>query len=102
MGVAKKKLVVPPFSSERAEAAWWEKHRAEVEADLRAALRASQAAPAREVMTKGHKKKFLPVNVQLTGEDLDAARKIAEDMGIAYQTYIKQLLGGATGKDSGR
>src|SRR5580693_4965049 len=31
------KLVMPPFKSEGEEAAWWEKHRAAVEADLRAA-----------------------------------------------------------------
>ena len=63
-----------------------------VEADLRAALRDCQTAPLLEVMTKGHKRKFLPVTLRLVGEDLDAARKIAEDRGIGYEAYIQTLV----------
>jgi len=89
--VPEPKTVVPSFHSERAEAAWWEKHRADVEAGLRAAMRDCKTAPPREVITKGHKRKLLPAALRLTGEDLDAARKIAEDRGIAYEAYIKLL-----------
>ena len=85
-------MVIPSFHSERAEAAWWDKNRSAVEADLRAILRRNKAAQPRVVMTPGYKKKFVPVNVALTGDDLDAARKIAEYRGIGYQAYIKQLL----------
>jgi predicted DNA binding CopG/RHH family protein len=90
--VPREKLVIPKFNSEKAEKAWWLKNLAAVEADLRIALRESQGAPAREVMTKGHKRKLLPANVRLVGTDLDAARKIAEDRGIAYDAYIRALL----------
>ena len=83
---------IPSFNSERAETAWWDKNRAEVEADLRKVLRTRQAAPPRVVMTPGYKKKFVPVAVRLSGPDLDAARKIAEDRGIKYEAYIKSLL----------
>ncbi|MGD0269645.1 MAG: hypothetical protein ABSB14_11320 [Candidatus Sulfotelmatobacter sp.] len=31
-------MVIPKFSSEAKEAAWWDAHRAEVEADIRARL----------------------------------------------------------------
>ena len=86
------KTVVPSFNSERAEAAWWDKNRAAVEAELRAVLREKKRAQPREVMTPGYKKKFLPVPIALTGNDLDAARKIAEDRGISYQAYLKTLL----------
>jgi predicted DNA binding CopG/RHH family protein len=85
-------LVIPSFSSERAETAWWDKNRAEVEAHLRHVLRDKAKAQPRVVMTPGYKKKFVPVAIGLTGADLDAARKIAEDRGIAYETYIKSLL----------
>jgi predicted DNA binding CopG/RHH family protein len=85
-------LVIPSFSSERAETAWWDKNRAEVEAHLRCVLRDKAKAQPRVVMTPGYKKKFVPAAVRLTGADLDAARKIAEDRGIAYETYIKSLL----------
>jgi len=37
--MASKKLVIPVFETEAEEAAWWEKHRTLVEADLRAAMR---------------------------------------------------------------
>jgi predicted DNA binding CopG/RHH family protein len=90
--VPRQKLVIPSFSSERAEAAWWDTNRAAVEADLRATLRQSQKAQPREVMTPGFKKKFLPANLRLAGADLDAARKIAEDRGIGYEAYLKSLL----------
>lgn len=47
-------------------------------------------------MTPGFKRKLRPVSITLTGTDLDAARKIAEDRGIGFQAYIKQLLGTPT------
>ena len=86
------KITIPSFSSERAEAAWWDQNRAAVEADLRVVLREKKKAPPRVIMTPGYKRKFVPVPVTLTGNDLDAARKIAEDRGIAYQTYLARLL----------
>ncbi len=85
-------MVIPSFNSERAETAWWDMHRADVEAHLRRVLREKAKTQPRVVMTPGYKKKFVPVAVALTGEDLDAARKIAEDRGIAYNAYIKSLL----------
>lgn len=85
-------MIIPSFTSERAEAAWWDRNRAAVEADLRAIVRRGQKAPPREVMTPGYKRKLVPVNFRLTGSDLDAARKIAEDRGMAYADYIKSLM----------
>lgn len=85
-------LIIPSFSSERAETAWWDKNRAEVEAHLRRILRERARAQPRVVMTPGYKKKFVPVPIALNGADLDAARKIAEERGIRYEVYIKSLL----------
>lgn len=85
-------LNIPSFSSERAEAVWWDKNRATVEKHLSLVLRESANAPMKEVMTRGYKRKFLPVTARLTGADLDAARKIAEYKGISYQAYIQLLL----------
>ncbi len=85
-------IAVPTFNSERAETAWWDRNRTEVEACLRAILREKKKAQPRVVMTPGYKKKFVPVPVTLAGSDLDAARKIAEDRGISYQVYIRSLL----------
>jgi predicted DNA binding CopG/RHH family protein len=85
------KTIIPSFTSEKAETAWWDQNRLAVEADLRAVLRELQTASPREVMTRGYKKKLVPVAVRLTGNDLDAARKIAEDRGISCQAYIQFL-----------
>jgi len=45
-----KKLVIPSFKNQREEVAWWEKHRAAVEADLRAAMRESETLSLSDVM----------------------------------------------------
>jgi hypothetical protein len=56
----RKKLVIPSLRNEREEAAWWEKQRAAVEADLRAALREGKTLSLRDVMAQARKKKELP------------------------------------------
>jgi len=88
-----KKLVTPIFKNEREEAVWWDHHRAAVEADLRSAVRENKTVSLDEVMAKARqKKRLMPVTIRLAGEDIAAARKLAEDQGVGYQTYIKLLL----------
>lgn len=53
----RKKLIIPTFKSEREEAAWWEKHRAAVEADLRAAMREGKTESPQDVMSQSRRKK---------------------------------------------
>jgi len=56
-----KKLVIPSFKSEREEAAWWENHRAAVEADLRAAMRENQTLSLPDVMVQAkQRRRFYP------------------------------------------
>jgi len=78
-----KRLTIPTFESERAEAAWWEKHRATVESDLRTAIREGKTT-------------------SLTNRDLDIARQLADNKGIGYQTFIKLLLHEELQRASGR
>ena len=95
--------MIPRFKSEGQEAAWWEKHRAAVEADLRAGMRAGQSVGLQDVLAQGRRKKeLLPVTIRLASEDIAAARRLAEDRGIGYQTYIKLLLHDALQKQAGR
>ncbi|HTX33696.1 MAG TPA: hypothetical protein VME43_01695 [Bryobacteraceae bacterium] len=49
--------MIPRFKSEGQEAAWWEKHRAAVEADLRAGMRAGQTVGLQDVLAQGRRKK---------------------------------------------
>ena len=96
-----KKLVVPAFRDDKEEAAWWEKHRAEVEAGLRAAMRAGKTLSLKQVLAQAQRKKELQtVTIRLASEDIATARQLADDKGIGYQTYIKVLLHEALGKEA--
>jgi len=99
----RKKLFIPSFQSESAEAAWWEKHRAAVEADLRTAMRERKTISLPDVIAEARRKKELqPVTIRLASEDIAAARRLADDKGVGYQTYIKLLLHDALQKEAGR
>ncbi len=101
--MAAKKLAIPRFKDEDEEAAWWEKHRAAVEADLRAAMRDGKTMSLQDVMAQARRKKeLLPVTIRLASEDIATARQLADDRGIGYQTYIKLLLHDALQKEAGR
>ncbi len=101
--MAGKKLDIPAFSDESEEAAWWEKNRGAVETDLRAAMRDGKTLSLQEVMAKSRRKKELvPVTIRLASEDLAAARRLADDKGIGYQTYIKLLLHDALERERAR
>jgi predicted DNA binding CopG/RHH family protein len=101
--MASKKLVIPSFRNESEEAAWWEKHRATVEADLRAAMRKGETMSLGDVMGQVRRKKeLLPVTIRLASEDIATARQLADSNGIGYQTYIKLLLHDALRKEAGR
>ena len=47
-----KKLIVPSFETEAREAAWWEKNRSVVEADLRAAMREGRTTSLQDIIAK--------------------------------------------------
>lgn len=97
------KLTIPTFESEREEAAWWDEHRAEVESDLRAAIRQNKTLPLAEVLAQAKRKQELvPVTLRLPGEDIATARQLAHEKGIGYQTYIKLLLHEALERESAR
>jgi len=98
----RKKLVIPSFKSEREETVWWQKHRATVETDLRAAMREGKTLSLHDVMQSGQKKQLLPVTIRLASEDIAAARQLADRKGVGYQTYIKLLLHEALQKEAGR
>ncbi len=41
-----KQAVIPKFSSEAEEAAWWDAHRSEIESEIRQRMKQKQAADA--------------------------------------------------------
>lgn len=84
-----KQVVIPKFSSEADEAAWWDAHRSEIEGEIR--RRMKQKGP----LTLGNlpqAKPTQPVTLRIPKEDLETARRLAARKGVGYQTYLKMLL----------
>ena len=88
-----RQVVIPKFSSEAEEAAWWDAHRSEIETEIR------QRMKQRTPLTLGNllqgAKPSQPVTLRIAKEDLETARRLAAQKGLRYQTYIKMLLSDA-------
>jgi predicted DNA binding CopG/RHH family protein len=93
-----KTAVIPKFSSEAKEAAWWDAHRSEVEAEIR--QRVKQKRPLTLDTLLHGAKPSQPVTLRIPKEDLETARRLAAQKGLGYQTYIKMLLREALAKNA--
>ncbi|HEV3308469.1 MAG TPA: CopG family antitoxin [Candidatus Sulfotelmatobacter sp.] len=85
-----KQVVVPKFSSEAEEAAWWDANRSGVEAEIR--RRMKQRKPLTLSTLPQRSEPSQPVTLRIRKEDLETARRLAARKGMGYQTYIKMLL----------
>jgi predicted DNA binding CopG/RHH family protein len=85
-----KPIVVPQFSSEAQEAAWWDNHRSEVEAEIRRRMKEKKPLTLGSLAQRSRPSQ--PVTLRIPKEDLETARRLASRKGIGYQTYIKMLL----------
>jgi predicted DNA binding CopG/RHH family protein len=85
-----KQLVIPKFSSEAKEAAWWDTHRSEIEEEIRQRLKQKRALTLGDVLRGA--KPSQPITLRIPKEDLETARRLAAQKGLGYQTYIKMLL----------
>src|ERR1700691_328533 len=94
-----KSAVIPKFSSEAKEAAWWDAHRSEIEADIRQRMRQKRTLTLRSLLEGGRPSQ--PITLRIPREDLETARRLAAQQGLGYQTYIKMLLRGALARDAG-
>jgi len=92
-----KQVVIPKFSSETKEAAWWDAHRSEIEAEIR--QRMSHKRPLVLADLLRGTKASQPVTLRIPKEDLETARRLAAQKGLGYQTYIKMLLREALAKN---
>jgi len=91
-----KPVTVPKFFSEAEEAAWWDRHRSKIEADIRERMKKS--VNLGDLLQGGRASK--PVTLRISQDDLAAARRLAAQRGLGYQTYMKMLLKNALGEDS--
>ncbi len=93
-----KQAVIPKFSSEAEEAAWWDAHRSEIEAEIRQRMK-QKRPPTLGNLFRGAKPSQ-PVTLRIPKEDLETARRLAARKGLGYQTYIKMLLREALAEDA--
>lgn len=99
MAKTKMKEVIPKFSSEAEEAAWWDAHRSEVETEIRRRMKQKRSLTLSNLVQRT--KPSQPVTLRIAKEDLETARRLAARQGLGYQTYIKMLLRGALAKQAG-
>src|SRR6266446_7191271 len=84
-----KQVVIPKFSSEAEEAAWWDRHRSEVESEIRRRMKQKRPLTLSNLQRA---KPSQPITLRIPKEDLETARRLAARKGVGYQTYIKMLL----------
>jgi len=94
-----KKVVIPKFSNEAQEAAWWDRHRSEIEAEIRQRMKQKQPPTLGNLLQGARPSQ--PVTLRIPREDLERARRLAARKGLGYQTYIKLLLREALAKNAG-
>ncbi|MFY9791309.1 MAG: CopG family antitoxin [Candidatus Sulfotelmatobacter sp.] len=88
--VKMKQVAVPKFSNEADEAAWWDRHRSEVEAEIRQRMKQRRSLTLSNLPQRSEPSQ--PVTLRIPKEDLETARRLAARKGVGYQTYIKMLL----------
>jgi predicted DNA binding CopG/RHH family protein len=93
-----KQVVIPKFSGEAEEAAWWNNHRSEIETEIRRRIKQKRPLTLGNLLQGA--KPSQPVTLRIPKEDLDSARRLAARKGLGYQTYIKMLLREALEKNA--
>lgn len=94
-----KQVAIPKFSSQAEEAAWWDSHRAEVEAEIRRRIKNRPRVTLGNLL-HNRAKASQPITLRIAKDDLDTARRLAAKKGLGYQTYIKMLLREALAKSA--
>ena len=93
-----KQVAIPKFSGEAQEAAWWDAHRSEIEAEIRQRMRQKRPLTLSNLLQGA--KTSQPITLRIAKEDLETARRLAAQKGLGYQTYIKMLLREALTKNA--
>jgi len=83
---------VPKFASEAEEALWWDERRNMVEKELLKAMREGsvQSGTAQQLAMQAKSSKNITIRMPV--HDIERARRLAEQKGLGYQTYMKMLL----------
>jgi len=95
----KKKLIVPKFTSEAEDAKWHRRNRRALESAMERRILEGSTLTLQQAVARA---KTRPVTLRLAAADIDAARAMAAQKGIGYQTYVKMLLHEALRREAGK
>jgi predicted DNA binding CopG/RHH family protein len=90
-----KKIVIPRFPSERAEADWFYKNRRLLEADMTRRLKGGETKTLAQALRQSaarEKSRLKPITIRMLPDDLALVRRLAIEKGLPYQTFVKVLL----------
>ena len=85
-----RRAVIPRLLGEAEEAEWWDRHRSEIEAEIRRRIKQKKPLTLDHLLRGA--KPSQPVTLRIAKEDLETARRLAARKGLGYQTYIKMVL----------
>jgi predicted DNA binding CopG/RHH family protein len=83
--------------AESQDARWHDRHKRKLEAAMERRPKEGSALTLRQAVART---KLRPVTIRLATEDIHAARELAAQKSIPYQTYIKMLLREALQRES--
>lgn len=92
--MGKKRLQIPKFRTESAEADWWASPGGRAYLKQKSAEARSKGDQAGEssLVASLNEKPSTQIAIPLPGADLTQARQIAQRKGIGYQTLLKMLV----------
>jgi predicted DNA binding CopG/RHH family protein len=96
------RMKVPKFATEAEEAKWWDEHMDVVEEDLIAAMNDGTAQRNTAARLVKEARKSRTITIRLPNADIELARRLAEQKGLGYQTYMKSLLHEALAQEEKR
>ena len=97
--MAKNRLIIPKFASEAENAQWHDRHRRKLESAVGRRVHEGSALNLQQAVAR---MRLRPITIRLPAEDIDAARGLAAQKGIGYQTYIRMLLREALRREAQR
>ena len=87
-----KKLIVPKFPTESAEAEWWDNHMDVVEGNLIEAIQEGTASRGTEQRVLREARELKSVTIQMPRADVNRAQRLSAKKGLSSETYLQTLL----------
>lgn len=87
-----KKLTVPKFPTEGAEAEWWDSHMDVVEGNLVEAIQEGTASRGTAQRVLREARELKSVTIQMPKADVNRAQRLSAKKGLSSETYLRTLL----------